>query len=118
MIDSGIWRNVPFPMNIFLLPLIKGLFKTPTEGAQTSIYCAVSEEVEGVNGKYFSDCKVCIKSKFFTLCKTNKLLFRFSKLKIQILILALQFVIRSSRFSCGRKALGSHRTIGFKANGS
>lgn len=34
----------------------KGFFKTPKQGAQTSIYLAVSEEVEGVTGKYFLDC--------------------------------------------------------------
>ena len=33
------------------------MFKSPYEGAQTNIYCAVSEEVDGVSGKYFSDCK-------------------------------------------------------------
>ena len=33
-------------------------FKTPTEGAQTNIHLAVCEEVEGVSGLYFSDCKV------------------------------------------------------------
>lgn len=33
-------------------------FKTPKEGAQTSIHLAVSEEVEGMTGLYFSDCKV------------------------------------------------------------
>ncbi len=27
-------------------------FKTPTQGAQTSIYCAVSEEMEEVSGQY------------------------------------------------------------------
>ena len=32
--------------------------KTPWEGAQTSIYCAVSEEMEGVSGKYLADCKI------------------------------------------------------------
>nr|XP_004663836.2 retinol dehydrogenase 14 [Jaculus jaculus] len=32
-------------------------FKTPLEGAQTSIYLASSPEVEGVSGKYFGDCK-------------------------------------------------------------
>ncbi|XP_062973613.1 retinol dehydrogenase 12-like isoform X2 [Elgaria multicarinata webbii] len=30
--------------------------KTPVEGAQTSVYCAVAEELESVSGKYFSDC--------------------------------------------------------------
>ena len=33
-------------------------FKTPTEGAQTNIYLAVSEKVEGVSGLYFADCEV------------------------------------------------------------
>ena len=32
--------------------------KTPQQGAQTTIYCAVSEEVEGKSGEYFADCKL------------------------------------------------------------
>ena len=28
------------------------------EGSQTSIYCAVSSEMEGVSGEYLEDCKV------------------------------------------------------------
>ncbi|NXK54235.1 RDH12 dehydrogenase, partial [Chauna torquata] len=31
--------------------------KTPREGAQTSLYCAVAEELESVTGQYFSDCR-------------------------------------------------------------
>ena len=34
------------------------LMKTPLEGAQTTIYCAVSEEMEGVTGKYLADCQI------------------------------------------------------------
>ncbi|XP_055593004.1 retinol dehydrogenase 14 isoform X4 [Uranotaenia lowii] len=56
MIDSGIWRNVPFPLTLSL-GVIKLFFKTNEEGAQTSLYLACSLEVEGVSGKYFSDCK-------------------------------------------------------------
>uniref|UniRef100_A0A8D0C0G6 NADP-retinol dehydrogenase n=1 Tax=Salvator merianae TaxID=96440 RepID=A0A8D0C0G6_SALMN len=33
------------------------MWKTTKEGAQTSIYCAVAEELESVSGVYFSDCK-------------------------------------------------------------
>ena len=33
-------------------------FKTPLQGAQTNIYCAVSEEMEGVTGQYLADCKI------------------------------------------------------------
>ena len=46
---------------LYLQPLAKLalllFFKTPREGAQTTIYCAVSEELEGVSGKFFADCK-------------------------------------------------------------
>ena len=28
------------------------------QGAQTTIYCAVSEEMEGVTGKFVVDCKI------------------------------------------------------------
>ncbi|KAJ8733300.1 hypothetical protein PYW08_001598 [Mythimna loreyi] len=40
-----------------LLPPVKYLFKDSWEGAQTSIYLAVSREVDGVSGKYYVDCK-------------------------------------------------------------
>ena len=39
-------------MIFFKLPFMK----THVEGSQTTIYCAVSEEMEGVSGKYLSDC--------------------------------------------------------------
>ncbi|CAN9512429.1 unnamed protein product [Ophioblennius macclurei] len=36
-------------------------FKSPEEGAVSPIYCAVSEELEGVTGKYFdSDCSLVL----------------------------------------------------------
>lgn len=57
MIDSGIWRNVPFPLNLPVKLVCKTCFKTPQQGAQTTLYLACSEEVEGVSGKYFMDCK-------------------------------------------------------------
>ena len=34
------------------------IWKSPWEGAQTSIYCAVSEEMEGVSGQYLADCQI------------------------------------------------------------
>ena len=33
-------------------------FKTVEQGAQTTIYCAVSEEMEGVTGQYLESCRV------------------------------------------------------------
>lgn len=57
MIDSGIWRNVPFPLNYPMKLITRGFFKTTEQGAQTSIHLCASEEVEGVSGKYYMDCK-------------------------------------------------------------
>lgn len=36
------------------------VFQTAKEGAQTTIYLAVADEVAYVSGEYFSDCKVNI----------------------------------------------------------
>ena len=33
------------------------IIKTPRERAQTTIYCAVAEELEGVSGRYFENCQ-------------------------------------------------------------
>jgi retinol dehydrogenase-12 len=41
----------------FLVKLAKPFLGTPEEGARTSVYLALSPEVEGVTGKYFSKCK-------------------------------------------------------------
>lgn len=37
-------------------PLMVPFTKTPAEGAQTSIYCAVDESLDNTTGKYYSDC--------------------------------------------------------------
>ena len=42
--------------NFFYIPLFWVVFKTPTQGAQTTIHCAVAEELEKISGRYFSDC--------------------------------------------------------------
>ncbi|XP_067879773.1 retinol dehydrogenase 14a [Heterodontus francisci] len=71
--DTGVTANVLHPgivrtnlgrhINIPLLgqPLFKmvswAFFKTPEQGAQTTLYLATSPEVKGVSGKYFGDCK-------------------------------------------------------------
>jgi len=44
-------------LQIMLYTMKKLFFVTPIEGAQTAIHCAVSQEVEGVSGYYFSCSK-------------------------------------------------------------
>ena len=68
MIDSGIWRSVPAPLSWGLDLIVKAFFKTPEQGAQTTIHLAVSDELKGVSGKYFMDCAVRI---IFDLLKLN-----------------------------------------------
>ncbi|XP_012872984.1 PREDICTED: retinol dehydrogenase 11 isoform X1 [Dipodomys ordii] len=38
--------------------LFSFFIKTPQQGAQTSLYCAVTEGLESLSGKHFSDCQV------------------------------------------------------------
>jgi NAD(P)-dependent dehydrogenase (short-subunit alcohol dehydrogenase family) len=52
-IASDIWRRVPWPVR----PLIKRRMRTPEQGAQTSLYCATSEEVADQTGRYYDDCR-------------------------------------------------------------
>ncbi|NXL88177.1 RDH12 dehydrogenase, partial [Alectura lathami] len=52
--------------------------KTPREGAQTSVYCAVAEELESVTGQYFSDCRPAYVSPWGRDDETAKKLWRVS----------------------------------------
>ncbi|XP_050310151.1 retinol dehydrogenase 14 [Anthonomus grandis grandis] len=57
LIDSGIWRNVPVPLNWPTNLIAKCFFKTPQQGCQTTVMLACSDELKEVTGKYFMDCK-------------------------------------------------------------
>ncbi|XP_067827380.1 retinol dehydrogenase 13 [Heptranchias perlo] len=43
-------------LKIIFAPFVWLAFKNPWQGAQTSIYCAIAEELDNVSGLYFSDC--------------------------------------------------------------
>ncbi|PIO29855.1 hypothetical protein AB205_0158830 [Aquarana catesbeiana] len=49
--------NIPTLIKPVFHAVSWAFFKTPEEGAQTSVYLATSPDVEGVSGKYFGDCK-------------------------------------------------------------
>lgn len=57
LVATSINRQTPWYVKNLFQPLTWFWAKSPTEGAQTSIYLAVSEEVQGVSGRYFTDCK-------------------------------------------------------------
>ena len=59
---------IPFPPYVIVqqkwavkwivLPVVRLFLKTPWQGAQTSVHCAVSEAMEGVSGQYLADCRI------------------------------------------------------------
>lgn len=53
---TDIWRHLP----VWVQKIIRGIFrifcKNAVEGAQTTIFLAVADEVEGITGRYFTDC--------------------------------------------------------------
>ncbi|XP_014668004.1 PREDICTED: retinol dehydrogenase 13-like [Priapulus caudatus] len=57
VVDTEIGRSLPLINNSIVraltAPLRWAIMLTPEQGAQTSIYCAVAEELEGVTGEYF-----------------------------------------------------------------
>uniref|UniRef100_A0A8B9PQ98 Retinol dehydrogenase 14 n=1 Tax=Apteryx owenii TaxID=8824 RepID=A0A8B9PQ98_APTOW len=55
--NLGRYVNIPLLAKPLFNLVSWAFFKTPLEGAQTSIYLASSPDVEGVSGKYFGDCK-------------------------------------------------------------
>ena len=62
-VNSDIWR---YWEDVLQKPIIKPIvqflmflfFKNCKQGAQTTIYCSVAEELAGVSGLFYSDCKV------------------------------------------------------------
>ncbi|KAL7889204.1 hypothetical protein AOLI_G00014620 [Acnodon oligacanthus] len=58
IVRTNLGRHVHIPL--LVKPLFSlfswAFFRTPEQGAQTSIYLSCSEDVEGVQGKCFADC--------------------------------------------------------------
>ncbi|XP_055536762.1 retinol dehydrogenase 14-like [Wyeomyia smithii] len=57
VIDTGIWRNIPFPANWLFKP-IQMMLRTPEQGIRTTVFLTVSPEVENISGKYFRWCQL------------------------------------------------------------
>ncbi|MBN3325498.1 RDH13 dehydrogenase, partial [Atractosteus spatula] len=48
--------TIPLWKKVVFFPFFLLVFKTPRQGAQTTIHCAVDEDLESVTGVYFTDC--------------------------------------------------------------
>jgi NAD(P)-dependent dehydrogenase (short-subunit alcohol dehydrogenase family) len=57
-VSTSLGRNNPGLLSSVLPLLLKPFFRTPEQGAETSIYLCCSEEVSGITGEYFADCRV------------------------------------------------------------
>nr|CAD7452040.1 unnamed protein product [Timema tahoe] len=75
VIVTGIWRHVPSGLRQVLLFFLRMVLKDAVEGAQTTLYLAVSEQMEGVTGKYFAECKFTS----IVLCSNCVVLDRFNR---------------------------------------
>lgn len=56
-VKTGIARNGQWYVKYVIIPVIYLFLKDCKSGAQTSIYLAVSGDVQGTTGEYFADCK-------------------------------------------------------------
>lgn len=55
--ESPMWdKNTPWYLKFFV-SIIKKFLKTIEQGIQTILYVSLSKKIDGVNGKYFRDCK-------------------------------------------------------------
>lgn len=62
-LGEGVFFLIPYIIQMLGPILICWFLKTPSEGAQTTIYCSVSDEAYENKGLYFSDCKTKTTSK-------------------------------------------------------
>ncbi|KAG7229765.1 hypothetical protein INR49_012561 [Caranx melampygus] len=61
VVMTEVMRHYPFRVRFLFNIIGFFFFKSPEEGAVSSIYCAVAEETEGITGKYFdSDCSLVL----------------------------------------------------------
>ncbi|XP_054028206.1 retinol dehydrogenase 13-like [Dryobates pubescens] len=60
VVSTSIMRHFGWAMRTLFF-LLRPLIKSPEQGAISTIYCAVAEEVSGITGKYFkSDCRLAL----------------------------------------------------------
>jgi len=56
-VRTGLGLNNDAPFLKLLVRLVQPFFRSPERGARTSIWACTAPELEGVSGRYFSDCR-------------------------------------------------------------
>jgi len=76
-------RHTPLSTNAILRTLVSPLawyfLKTPKDGAQCVLYCALAKELQGVSGKYFAECKPKDPSELARDAQLAERLYQYSK---------------------------------------
>ncbi|NXN96908.1 DHR13 reductase, partial [Rhinopomastus cyanomelas] len=57
-VNTELFRHAPLWLKPLLVPLAWLFFCDAAEGAQTSLHCAMAEDIERFSGRYFDDCRV------------------------------------------------------------
>ncbi|XP_066491608.1 dehydrogenase/reductase SDR family member 13 [Tiliqua scincoides] len=57
-VRTDIFQNFPIWLKPFLFLITWLICRDPTDGAQTSIYCATEEGIEMFSGRYFANCRL------------------------------------------------------------
>uniref|UniRef100_A0A915JYP4 Retinol dehydrogenase 13 n=1 Tax=Romanomermis culicivorax TaxID=13658 RepID=A0A915JYP4_ROMCU len=83
IVYTRIMRHTPFATNSILraclAPVAWFALKTPKDGAQCPVYCALSKELNGVSGKYAAECKIQSANELVKDEKLCKELYEYSK---------------------------------------
>ncbi|KAK1785953.1 hypothetical protein P4O66_017709 [Electrophorus voltai] len=58
LVSTELSRSLHARFRHLLKPIAALFFKDAWEGAQTTLHCALQEGIEGLSGRYFSDCTV------------------------------------------------------------
>ncbi|XP_066519937.1 dehydrogenase/reductase SDR family member 13b.1 [Hoplias malabaricus] len=58
VVNTALYRSYHPMVRKLIKPIAAMFFKDVEAGAQTSLYCAVQEGIEGLSGQYFSNCAV------------------------------------------------------------
>lgn len=57
VVRTEIMRELPLIIKYFTNKSFELFFKSPVEGAQTTIYLSIHDKVKNISGKYFMDCQ-------------------------------------------------------------
>uniref|UniRef100_A0A8D0B0T8 Dehydrogenase/reductase 13 n=1 Tax=Salvator merianae TaxID=96440 RepID=A0A8D0B0T8_SALMN len=58
LVNTHLFSSLADWLSTLFLPISWLFFRSPTDGAQTLIYCATQEGIEGFSGRYFANCQL------------------------------------------------------------